>query len=148
MQLTSIRRVPNMHEIAYSLLRNAIAAGGETKTRSEAHENDITLTIGEEETLKEWCLDMDQWGHPTRLELLRSMACAIVEDRERRNLECAGDFFLRMLDPMTVVERRDRSGNLIGPNLDLVGKNWYKRSLSRHQHYRRCTAGPLTIAGH
>ena len=123
-----------MHEIAYSLLQRAITASGETtgKTQSEAHKNNMTLTIGEEEALEEWCLHMHRWGYPTRLDLLRSMACAIVEDRERRNLECAGDFFLRMLDPMTAVERRDRSRNLIGPDLDLVGKNWYKRFLSRH----------------
>ena len=121
-----------MHEIAYSLLQRAITAGGETKTRSEAHENDITLAIGEEEALEEWCLHMHRWGYPTRLNLLRIMACAIVEDRERRNLECAGDFFLRMLDPMAAVERRNQTRNLIGPDLDLVGKNWYKRFLSRH----------------
>jgi len=60
------------------------------------------------------------------------MACAIVEDRQRQNLECASDFCLRTLDPTTAVERRDRSGNLIGPNLELVGKTWYKRFLSRH----------------
>jgi len=47
------------------------------------------------------------------------MACAIVEDRQRT------------LDPTTAVERRDRSGNLIGPNLELVGKKtWYERFLS------------------
>ena len=34
----SIRRVANMHEIAYSLLQRAITADGETKARSEAHE--------------------------------------------------------------------------------------------------------------
>jgi len=92
----------------------------ETKTRSEAHENDVILTIVEEEALEELCLYMHRCGYPTRLYLLRSMACAIVEDRERRKLECVGDFFLRMLDPMIAVERRDRSGNLIGPDLDLV----------------------------
>ena len=37
-----------------------------------------------------------------------------------------------MQDPNTTVERRDRVGNLIGPNLDIIGKNWYKRFLSRH----------------
>ena len=41
-------------------------------------------------------------------------------------------FFFRTLDPTTAVERRDRSGNLIGPNLELVGKTWYNRFLSRH----------------
>jgi len=126
----SIRRVAEMHEVAYSVLQRAIAVNGEIKTRSEAHENDMTLTIAEGEALGEWCLHMNRWGYPTRLGLLRSMACAIVEDRQRRNLKCAADFFIRMLDPMTAVQRRDRSGNLIGPNLDLVGKT-YKRVLSR-----------------
>jgi hypothetical protein len=60
------------------------------------------------------------------------MACAIVEDRQRRNLECVSDFFLRTLDHTTALERRGRSGNLIAPNLDLVGKTWYKPFLSRH----------------
>jgi hypothetical protein len=96
-----------MHEIAFSLLQRAIAASEEFKSRSEAHENDMTLTITEEEALEEWCLHMHRWGYPTRLDLLRSMACAIVEDRERRNLECASDFFHRMLDPLTEVIRRD-----------------------------------------
>jgi hypothetical protein len=49
----SIRRVAQMHEIAYSLLQRAIQAGGETKTRSQAHENDMVLTIAEEEALEE-----------------------------------------------------------------------------------------------
>jgi malonyl CoA-acyl carrier protein transacylase len=75
---------------------------------------------------------MHRWGYPTRLDLLRSMACAIVEDRKRRNLECASDFFDRMLDPLTEVIRQDWHGNLLGPNLDLIAKNWYKRFLSRH----------------
>jgi hypothetical protein len=66
----SIRRVANMHEIVYSFLQRAIAAGGETKARSEAHENDMTLTITEEEALEEWCLHMHRWGYPTWLDLL------------------------------------------------------------------------------
>ena len=66
----SIRRLANMHEIAYSLLQRAIAAGGETKARSEAHENDMTLTITEEEALEEWCSHMHRWGYPTWLDLL------------------------------------------------------------------------------
>ena len=43
-----------MHEIAFSLLQRAIAASGEFKTRSEAHENDMTLTITEEEAVDEY----------------------------------------------------------------------------------------------
>ena len=74
-----------MHEIAYSLLQRAIVAGvapGKTKTRSEAHEKEMNLTIAEEAALEELCLHVHQWGYPARLDLLRSMACAIVEDRE------------------------------------------------------------------
>ena len=57
-QKNSIRRVAQMHEIAYSLLQRAIQAGGETKTRSQAHENDVVLTIAEEEALEDWSLHM------------------------------------------------------------------------------------------
>ena len=32
-----------MREISYSLLREQLAAGGEIKTRPEAHENDMAL---------------------------------------------------------------------------------------------------------
>jgi hypothetical protein len=35
-------------------------------------------------------------------------------------------------EPTTVVGCRDHSGNLISSNLELVGKTWYKRFLSRH----------------
>ena len=100
----SVWRVANMHEIAYSLLPGAIAADGDTKAQSEAHKNNMTLTIPDRGALEKWYLHMHWWGNPTRLGLLRSMACAIGEDRERRNLECAGDFFIRMLNPMTAVE--------------------------------------------
>ena len=54
----SIRRVAKMYELPIRSLQRAIAADGEIKTRSEAHENDMTLTIAEEEALKGWCLHM------------------------------------------------------------------------------------------
>ena len=59
----------------------------------------MTLTIAEEKALNEWPLHVHRWGYRTRLDLPRSMAYAIVEDWERRNLECAGDFFLRISIP-------------------------------------------------
>jgi len=70
----SIRHVAKVHEIAYSVLQRAIAADGEIKPRSQAHENDMTLTIAEEEALDEWCLHMHRWGYPTWLDLLQSVA--------------------------------------------------------------------------
>ena len=64
----SIRRVAKMHEIAYSLLQRAIATGpgGKIKTRSEAHEKDMALTIAEEAALEEWCcykVNVTSLGH-------------------------------------------------------------------------------------
>ena len=89
----SIRRVAEMHKIPFSQLQRAIVAGGKLRTRSEAHEAEMVLTIAEEAALEEWCLVMYRWGSPVRLDILRCMAAAILEDRERRNIESASDFF-------------------------------------------------------
>ena len=40
-----------------------------------------------------------RWGSPVRLDILRCMAAAILEDRERRNIESASDFFKRIMEP-------------------------------------------------
>jgi len=60
------------------------------------------------------------------------MVRALVEDRQRWNLECASDFFFRVLDPITLVEYRGRSGNIIELSPELGSKSWYKQFLSRH----------------
>jgi hypothetical protein len=69
-------------------------------------------------------------GYSIRLGLLRSVVCAIVEDRGGI-LNARRPFYVNA-DLMTAVQRLDRSGNLICPNLDFIGKNWYKRFVSRH----------------
>ena len=76
-----------MHRVPFSSLHRTIAAGGEPKTRSEAHEAEKVLTIAEEAALEEWCLVMYRRGSPVRLDIFRSIAAAILEDRERRNIE-------------------------------------------------------------
>jgi len=53
-----------------------------------------------------------------------------------------------MLDPLTATIRRDRHGNLLGPNLDLIGKNWYKRILPRHPALSAMDSKPLNNAAH
>jgi len=57
----SFRRVATMHQIPFSALQRAIAAGGEIKTRSEAHASHMILIIAEEAALEEWCLHMSFW---------------------------------------------------------------------------------------
>ena len=71
-----------MHKIPPSQLQRAIAAGGEQSTHSEAHEVEMVLTIAEEAALEGWCSMMYRWGSPVRLDTLRYMVPAILEDRE------------------------------------------------------------------
>jgi len=131
----SIQRVATMHQIPSLALQRAIAVGGEIKTRSEAHASDMIFTIPEEAALEEWCLHMSFWGYPVRIDILRGMAAAVFEDRERRNMEDASDFFPRIQSPNKdhPFERRDFKGNYHGPDLSVIGKNWHKRFLQRHQ---------------
>ena len=53
----------------------------------------MVLRVAEEAVLDEWCLVMYRWGFPVRIDILRCMATAILEDRERRNIESTPDFF-------------------------------------------------------
>lgn len=130
----SLRRVATMHQVPFSALQRAVAAGGEIKTRSEAHAGDMIFTIAEEAALEEWCLHMSFWGYPVRIDMLRGMAAAVLEDRERRNIEDASDFFQRIQTPDEdhPFERRDSNGNHHGPDLSVIGKNWHKRFLQWH----------------
>lgn len=58
-----------MHNIPFSQLQRAIAAGGELQTLSEAHEAEMVLTIAKEAAL-EWWLVMYRWGSPVWLDIL------------------------------------------------------------------------------
>ena len=113
-----------------------MAAGGELQTHSEAHEADMALTIAEEAALEELCLVMYRWGSSVRLDILRCMATAILEDRERRNLESAPDFFNRIMDPNLHASgpctSLDAEGKIKAPDISRIGCDWYKRFLPRH----------------
>ena len=89
----SLQSVATMHQIPFSARQRAVAAGGETKSCSEAHASDMIFTIPEEAALEEWCLHMSFWGYPVRIDILRGKAAAVLEDRERRNIEDASDLF-------------------------------------------------------
>ena len=99
------------------------------KSRSQAHEAEMTLSIAEESALEERCLHMYHWGYPIRIDLLRGMAAAIVEDRERRGVEDASDVFERMIEYDTVSRRdRDENGKLKGSELRRIGKTGIRAS--------------------
>ena len=120
----SIWRVAQMHEIAYSLLQRALQAGGETKTRAQAYENDMVSTIAEEKALEQWCLHMHRWGYPTWFDILRSMV-EYVLSLKIGNGGILNALTLSSLEPTTTVECRGHSGNLIGSNLGLLSRTWY-----------------------
>ena len=64
--------------------------------------------------------------------LLRGMAAAIVEDRERRCVEDASDFFERITEyntPSLPLRDRDDNNNLKGPDVERIGKSWYESFL-------------------
>ena len=120
-----------MHKISFSQLQRAITTGVEPQTRSEAHEAEMALTIAEETALEEWCLVMYRWGFPIRLDMLKFMAVAVLEDRKRRNIESASDFFNRIMDPATRTQTLNAEG-LGAPDISCIRSNWYIRFLSRH----------------
>ena len=93
-----------MHKISFSQLQRAITTGGELLTRSEAHEVEMALTIAAGTALEEWCLVMYKWRSPILLDILKCMAVSILENRERRNIESAPDFFNRVMDPATRIQ--------------------------------------------
>ena len=128
-----------MYKIPFSQLQRTIAAGGELPTRSEAREAEMALTIAEEAALEEWCLVMYRWGSPVRLDIFGGMAVAILDDRERRNIESAPDFFKRIMDPefrsfCTRLTQRGISKHLIFPALDALGiKDFFLSILNSNQ---------------
>ena len=118
-----------MHKISFSQLQRAITTSEELQTHSEAHEVEMALKIAEETALEEWCLVMYRYESPIRLDMLKCMAAAVLEDRERRNIESASDFFNRIMDPATRTQTLNAEG---APDISRIGCNWYKTFLTRH----------------
>ena len=126
----SNRRVAAMHKITFSQLQRAITTSGELQTHSEAHEAEMALKIAEETALEEWPCDvLYRCGSPIRLDMLKCMAAAVLEDLERRNIESASDFFNRIMDLATRTQTLIAEG---APDIPRIGCNWYKRFLTRH----------------
>ena len=91
----------------------------------------MRLTIAEEAALEEWCLVMYRLRSPVRLDILRCMAAAILEDREQRNTESAPDIFKRIMDPNLrgFCTSLDIEGKIKIPNISRIGYHWHMISL-------------------
>jgi len=76
----SMRSSAEKFGIAYSTLRGRIKG---RQTRVLGHLKMQVLTEFEEKSIARWCERLDKWGHPPRLEVVKSMAEAIVGRREK-----------------------------------------------------------------
>ena len=74
----SIRCSAEKFAVAYSTLRVRLKG---RQSRVMGHLGMQVLTEYEEGSLIRWCEGLDEWGHPARLAIVRSMAEAIVARR-------------------------------------------------------------------
>ena len=71
----SIRASAEKHGLAYSTLRGRLQG---RVSREIGHLKLQVLTEYEEKSIVRWCERLDEWGHPARMALVKSMAEAIV----------------------------------------------------------------------
>jgi len=85
---TSFRKLAVKYGVSSSTLSDR-ARGG--LSRQEGHSHRQKLTPAMEKALEEWCKQLDDWGFPPRLDLLRAMALALAKLRaeEEDDLELA-----------------------------------------------------------
>jgi len=74
----SIKGTAERFGVPYSTLRGRIRG---VQDRVTGHRAMQVLTVFEENSMTRWCEKLDQWGHPPRLELVKSMAQALVRRR-------------------------------------------------------------------
>ena len=100
---------PTFRELAleFGVARSVLCdrASGNRRNRQIAHEKEQKLSPGDEKALEKWCQDLDDWGFPPRMDLLRGFARALAQIRAEEE----GDASIAHL-----------------------GINWTTRFLSRH----------------
>ena len=74
----SIRASGEKYGVAFSTLRGRLKG---SVSREVGHHKLQVLTEYEERSIVRWCERLDDWGHPARLDLVKSMAEAIVARR-------------------------------------------------------------------
>jgi hypothetical protein len=74
-------------------------------TRKEAHAHQQKLLPSAEKALEDWCKQLDDWGFPPRIDLLKAMALVLAAQR--------------------AVEENN-------PDLAKLGKHWIANFLDRH----------------
>jgi len=76
----NIRRAAERFSVPYSTLHGRLRGSG---TRVQGQVNMQALTPMEEKAIVRWCSRLDEWGHPARLPVVKAMAEALVQRREK-----------------------------------------------------------------
>jgi len=76
----SIRATAEKFAIPFSTLQNRLSG---TKTRVQGHVKLQVLTEYEERAIVRWCERLDEWAHPPRLAVVKSMAQGLLRKRMR-----------------------------------------------------------------
>jgi len=79
-QEPSLRASAEKYGVAYSTLRGRLRG---RKTWGAGHRKMQMLSEYKERSVARWCERLDEWGHPARLAVVKSMAEAIVARREK-----------------------------------------------------------------
>jgi hypothetical protein len=75
---TSVRKIAQAYSIVLSTLQARING---RLSQLEANQAIQPLTIGEEDALEDWMLELASWGWPIRLEQLRGIATELLHDK-------------------------------------------------------------------
>ena len=92
----SIKHTAELFGVPYSILRGRLS--GRT-TRTLGHEAMQLLTKYEENSIVQCCKKLDEWGHPPRLAVVKTMALALIHRRANSKNKTLGVHWLtRFLD--------------------------------------------------
>ena len=93
---SSIRHTSELFGVPYSTLRGRLSG---RRSHTLGHEAMQLLTKYEERSIVKWCEKLDEWGHPPRLAVVKTMAQAIINRRTNTKKKILGVHWLtRFLD--------------------------------------------------
>ena len=85
---SSIKHTAELVGVPYSTLRERLS--GTRMTRTLGHEAMQLLTKYEVNSIVQWCEKLDEWGHPPRLAVVKTMALALIHRRANSKYKTLG----------------------------------------------------------
>src|SRR5258708_7728481 len=75
---TSIRASAAEYKVPYTTLRDRLAGA---RSRQESHESQQLLLPDEEQSIVRWIQQMDDWGFPPKIAVVKEMAAHLAQTR-------------------------------------------------------------------